>query len=328
MNLPRIAITSGEPAGIGPDIIIDALQHQYSADIKVFADADLLRQRAQLLGVECKIDSARNVNKSVPHQSGQIQVLDVPCKHTVCAGKLNPANSEQVIECIRQATDGCLNDEFDAIVTAPVHKAVINDAGMPFTGHSEWIAERCKSPLPVMMLTDASLRVCLATIHMPLSAVPAAITFDSLTDILNIMDNDLRRLTGLERPSIGVCGLNPHAGENGYLGTEEIAIITPVINALKQRGINLSGPYPADTIFTADNLKQFDAVLAMYHDQGLPVIKHQGFGKVVNVTLGLPIIRTSVDHGTALPLAGSGKADASSLRSAIEMAIEFSITAR
>ena len=324
MDFPRIAITTGEPAGIGPDIIASALLQEYPAAVTVFGDVDVIRHRSQQLGLDCQIQVVNPDYPPIPHKPGRIDVVNIPCGQPVVAGEGNPANSTQVVRCIDQATDGCLSGVFSAIVTAPVHKALVNDAGIAFTGHTEWIAARCKAPLPVMMLADDRMRVCLATIHMPLSAVPAAITQESLTNILRIMDNDLRSLVGLDNPAIGICGLNPHAGENGYLGMEEIDVIAPAIDKLKQQGMNLAGPLPADTIFTAEYLNEFDAILAMYHDQGLPVIKHQGFGGVVNVTLGLPIIRTSVDHGTAFSLAASGQADASSMQSAIEMAISFS----
>jgi 4-hydroxythreonine-4-phosphate dehydrogenase len=241
-------------------------------------------------------------------------------------GKLDPANGRYVLDLIDRAIDGAVAGEFDAIVTAPVQKSVINDAGIPFTGHTEYLAERTRAPLPVMMLATEDLRVALATTHLPLKDVSAAITVESLCQVLTILDHDLRQWWGLKSPRIAVCGLNPHAGESGHLGSEEINVIGPAIARMRERGVNLTGPVPADTAFVPARLAECDAVLAMYHDQGLPVIKHSGFDRAVNVTLGLPILRTSVDHGTALDLAGTGKADHRSLAAAIRLAL--SIVAR
>jgi 4-hydroxythreonine-4-phosphate dehydrogenase len=238
-------------------------------------------------------------------------------------GRLETANARYVLDLLDRATDGAMGGEFDAIVTAPVHKGVINDAGVPFTGHTEYLAERTQSPRPVMMLATGAMRVALATTHLPLKDVSAAITIESLCEIVSILNHDLVKWWGIAQPRIAVCGLNPHAGEGGHLGDEEIRVIAPAIARIKGLGIRASGPLPADTAFVPRILADFDAVLAMYHDQGLPVIKHAGFDSAVNITLGLPILRTSVDHGTALDLAGTGRADASSLAAAIGLAIEL-----
>jgi 4-hydroxythreonine-4-phosphate dehydrogenase len=248
-------------------------------------------------------------------------VLHVPLATRCTPGKLDRANSRYVLSLIDRAIDGAVSGEFDAIVTAPVQKSVINEAGIPFTGHTEYLAERTRAPLPVMMLATEDLRVALATTHLPLKDVSAAITVDSLCQVLEILDHDLRQWWGMKTPRIAVCGLNPHAGESGHLGEEEIKVIAPAISRMRGRGVNVTGPVPADTAFVPARLAECDAVLAMYHDQGLPVIKHSGFDRAVNVTLGLPILRTSVDHGTALDLAGTGRADHRSLAAAIGLAI-------
>jgi 4-hydroxythreonine-4-phosphate dehydrogenase len=322
-KLPGILITAGEPAGIGPDIVIRALQQPVSAAVVVLADPVVMKERAEKSGVTMNIVEISPDHEPPPHRPGQLCIVPISCPRPVAVGVLNPENSSQVIRCIETATDLCLQEKYQAMVTAPVHKAIINEAGYDFSGHTEWIAKQCGCERPVMMLADKRLRVCLATTHLPLSGVPGAITGKLLKQVLQIMDRDIGRLYALEKPRIGVCGLNPHAGEGGYLGREEIEIISPAIDALNDQGLNIVGPLPADTAFTRHQLQSLDAVLAMYHDQGLPVIKHQGFGEVVNVTLGLPIIRTSVDHGTALELAGTGNASASSLISAIDLAVEF-----
>jgi 4-hydroxythreonine-4-phosphate dehydrogenase len=254
---------------------------------------------------------------------GSLYYLPIPLKHEVTPGELNPANSAYVLAMLQLALDNSLSGEFDAIVTAPVHKGVINDAGYSFSGHTEFFADGAGVAKVVMMLATESLRVALATTHLPLKAVSDAITRDSLQQIIHIIDKSLQRQFGLEKPRIAVCGLNPHAGEAGHLGREEIETIQPVIDACHAEGIAVSGAWPADTIFNQDKLKDYDVVLAMYHDQGLPVLKHHGFGRAVNVTLGLPFIRTSVDHGTALDMAGSGKASASSLQAAVDMALSM-----
>lgn len=306
-RLPSIAITSGEPAGIGPDICVMLALHKINADITIIGDADMLAARAKLLNI------AFDAKK----------VLHTPTAAPVLAGTLNPANSQYVLNTLNRAIDGCLSSEFDAVVTAPVHKGVINDAGIAFTGHTEFLAERTNTKNVVMMLVGGGMKVALATIHMALKDVPATITQSSLETTIRILHTDLVAKFGIKNPRILVAGLNPHAGEDGYLGREEIEVINPVLEKLRKENMNLIGALPADTLFAKHHLAKADAVLAMYHDQGLPVLKHASFGGGVNVTLGLPIIRTSVDHGTALDLAGTGKIDIGSMLAAIELAIEL-----
>ena len=309
--LPRIAITSGEPSGIGPDICVLLAQHKIAADITIIGDADMLAARAKQLNVAF---NAKNV-------------LHVPTAAPALAGTLNPANSQYVLNILNAAIDGCLKGEFDArfdaMVTAPVHKGIINEAGIAFTGHTEYLAERTNTNHVVMMLVGGGMRVALATIHMALKDVPAAITQSGLEATIRILHADLITKFGIKNPRILVAGLNPHAGEDGYLGREEIEVINPVLEKLRRENMHLIGALPADTLFAKHHLQQADAVLAMYHDQGLPVLKHASFGGGVNVTLGLPIIRTSVDHGTALDLAGTGKIDIGSMLAAIELAIDL-----
>lgn len=317
-NLP-IALTSGESAGIGPDLCLAAAQSARDYPLVCLGDRELLRERAQQLAVPCKLLEYR-FEQPPSRAAAELCVLHQPLKHPAVPGQLDRRNAASVLQLIDRAVDGCLSGEFAAMVTAPVQKSVLNDAGIPFTGHTEYIATRCGAALPVMLLAAGKLRVALATTHLPLRAVPAAITRDRLLAVLGILDRDLRRLFGINRPCIAVCGLNPHAGESGHLGTEEQLIIEPALAALRVQGLDVRGPFPADTLFVPRNLAPYDAVLAMYHDQGLPVLKHAGFGTAVNVTLGLPIIRTSVDHGTALDLAGTGRADAGSLLAAIQLA--------
>lgn len=329
----RIAITPGEPAGIGPDLLIQlAASMPLANDYVVIADPQVLVQRALQLDIQLEINeykaetnSKKNNEKNFSKRTHCLTILPINCPATVIAGKLNPSNSLYVLETIKRATIGCINHEFSAIVTAPLHKGIINDAGIRFTGHTEYLADLTNTPLPVMMLATKGLRVALATTHLPLADVSSAITKQSLTDVIHILHHDLKSKFGIENPSILVCGLNPHAGEGGHLGMEEINIIEPVLHSLKALGMNLIGPLPADTLFTPRYLKQADAVLAMYHDQGLPVLKHIGFGHAINITLGLPIIRTSVDHGTALDLAGSGKAEISSLQAALKAAKQLTM---
>ncbi|WP_423907280.1 4-hydroxythreonine-4-phosphate dehydrogenase PdxA [Candidatus Spongiihabitans sp.] len=327
ISLPKIIICSGEPAGIGPDIVIKAAQQGFDATLAVVGDPNLLRYRAELLGIALDINEYQSPDKSNPcypaPPGGRVLVIPLEVSTSVTLGQLDSKNSRYVIQCIDTAVDLCRSGEFDAMVTAPVHKGIINDAGIPFSGHTEWIAKRTGADQPVMMLANGTTRVCLVTTHLPLKEVPGQITVSRIKSVLEVMASSLTHLYRIPDPRIGVCGLNPHAGEGGHLGTEEIEIIQPAILEMRQQGFNLIGPLPADTAFTQTQLSQLDGVLAMYHDQGLPVIKHSGFGEVVNVTLGLPIIRTSVDHGTALELAGSGLATASSLVAAINLAIEF-----
>lgn len=315
----RIVLSSGEPAGVGPDLCLAIAARALPCELVCLADTTLLAKRARMLGVDIGLQAYRP-SQFCPHQPGRLIVehhgLAVPCT----PGRLDVRNARYVTGLLERACAGTLAGEFAAIVTAPVHKGVINDAGMAFTGHTEFFATRTGAS-PVMMLATAELRVALATTHLPLTRVSAAITRESLCAILATLDRDLKRWWGLARPRIGVCGLNPHAGEGGHLGDEEIRVIGPAIATMRERGLAVTGPLPADTVFVPRVLAHYDAVLAMYHDQGLPVIKHAGFDAAVNVTLGLPILRTSVDHGTALELAGSGRAEAGSLMAALELAI-------
>ncbi|MBS4098922.1 MAG: 4-hydroxythreonine-4-phosphate dehydrogenase PdxA [Sulfuricella sp.] len=321
-NLSVIALTAGEPAGIGPDLCVMLAREALPARVVVLADRDLLRSRATQLGLPLEIADWQGRN-SPPPLTGVLEVLHHPLGAPAVAGQLDPANSRYVLETLATAARGCLDGSFDAVVTAPVHKGIINDAGIPFTGHTEFFAELTGTPLVVMMLVGGGMRVALATTHLPLKDVAAAITRDSLSEVIRILHRDLTVRFRIPEPRILVAGLNPHAGEGGHLGREEIDVIEPVLEALRQEGMNLQGPLPADTLFNMSYLDYADAVLAMYHDQGLPVLKHASFGSGVNVTLGMPIIRTSVDHGTALSLAGTGRADAGSLHAALALAIEL-----
>ena len=323
--LPRIALTSGEPAGIGPDVCLAIASRQLDCDLVCLGDREMLAERARALGI--KIDFRPYDGTSRRHVPGSLAVEHQPLHVPAVAGRLEARNSPSVVRLLERACDGALHGEFAAIVTAPVHKGVINDAGIPFTGHTEFLAERSHAPRPVMMLATASLRVALATTHLPLARVSEAIDGASLCEVMEILDRDLARWWGIARPRIAVCGLNPHAGESGHLGDEEIRVIAPAIARMRERGLRVSGPLPADTVFVPRVLADFDVVLAMYHDQGLPVIKHAGFDDAVNVTLGLPILRTSVDHGTALDLAGTGRADPGSLAAAIDLAIRLAARA-
>jgi len=313
-----LAITAGEPAGIGPDLCLQLSQHEQP--LVVIADKGLLQQRAALLGIEIQL---HDYTMAMPQASGKLSVLHVPLVHTVEAGKLDPANGRYVLETLSRALQGCVVGEFSGMVTAPVHKGVINDAGIPFTGHTEFLAEQTHTPLVVMMLVGGGMRVALATTHLPLREVADAITQPLLEEILRILTRDLQRRFGIAKPRILVAGLNPHAGEGGHLGREETEVMIPVLDRLRGEGFNVSAPIPADTLFAEHRLRECDVVLTMYHDQGLPVLKHASFGEGVNITLGLPIIRTSVDHGTALELAGTGKANVGSLLEAIKVATEM-----
>jgi 4-hydroxythreonine-4-phosphate dehydrogenase len=302
-------------------LCLQLAQHQQQAQLIALADPDLLQQRAAELDLAIELIPVDTDQPLTLPRPGQLYVLPYLVQENVFAGELNPANSRYVLDTLQTALEGSLEGDFDAIVTAPVHKGVINEAGHSFSGHTEFFADGAGVAKVVMMLATHTLRVALATTHLPLNAVSDAITRDSLTEVIRITDNSLRQQFGIATPRIAVCGLNPHAGEGGYLGREEIDTIQPVIDQLSEQGIALSGAWPADTIFNQDKLVNYDVVLAMYHDQGLPVLKHHGFGKAVNVTLGLPFIRTSVDHGTALDLAGTGKASATSLQAAVDMAL-------
>lgn len=326
---PLIAITSGEPAGIGPDIILSALSKTaFDARLVVLADPDLLQQRANKLKITITIKEIESVNEVSVHKAGNIYVLPVALAQTVQEGVLNVANAPYVLETLKRAGEGCLNKELDAVVTPPVHKGILCETGTHFSGHTEFFQTLCNSPHVVMMLASNAMKVALATTHLPLRDVSDAITEESLTLVIRALHKDLMEKFALPFPRILVCGLNPHAGEEGHLGQEEIQTIEPTLAKLRQEGINLVGPLPADTLFTPKYLDTADCVLAMYHDQGLPVLKYSGFGNAVNITLGLPIIRTSVDHGTALDLAGTGKAHHGSLLVAIQHAINMANNAK
>ncbi len=320
---PAIAISSGEPAGIGPDICLALAARHVQARLAVIGDVGILDSRIRLTNNRVGIRVLQPDDVIPDHRPGTLCVFPMTAAKPVRPGKPEKRNARYVLDCIDTAVSLCLSGKCDALVTAPVQKSVMNDAGIPFSGHTEWIAGKTRADHPVMMLSNRALRICLATTHLPLSEVPGRITRPLLETTLGIMSCDLEKLYGLNSPRIVVCGLNPHAGEGGHLGTEERDIIEPAITEMRSRGMNVHGPVPADTAFTPENLEGTDAFLAMYHDQGLPVIKHSGFGQAVNITLGLPIIRTSVDHGTALDLAGSDSASASSLHAAIEFAAEF-----
>jgi 4-hydroxythreonine-4-phosphate dehydrogenase len=317
--LPRIALSSGEPAGIGPDICIRSAQQAHAADITVLGDPELLQARAAELGLPLSIDTGPHPTP-LTQQAGRMHVMPVRLRTSCKAGKLDPANAAYVIEMLERGTGACLHGGFDALVTAPVHKGVINDAGIPFTGHTEFLAQRCKAPHPVMVLAAGALRVALATTHLPLKDVPQALTRESLMLTLGVLRQGLKQRLGIAEPHVLVLGLNPHAGEGGHLGREELDVIQPACEALRAKGMRITGPVSADTAFNPARMGGIDVVLAMYHDQGLPVLKFAGFGHAVNITLGLPIVRTSVDHGTALELAGTGRAEHASLEAALETA--------
>lgn len=323
MKTQRVVITPGEPAGIGPDLVVQLAQRDWPVELVICADATLLADRAALLGLPLQLRDYDPESAAVAQQAGTLTVLSLPLHAPVTPGVLTPLNGPYVVETLARACDGCLNGEFAALVTGPVHKGVINDAGTPFTGHTEFFEERSHAAKVVMMLATEELRVALATTHLPLKEVAQAITPALLREIIHILHADLQQKFGIRHPHILVCGLNPHAGEGGHMGTEEIDTIIPVLEEMRASGMNLSGPLPADTLFQPKYLDNADAVLAMYHDQGLPVLKYQGFGRGVNITLGLPFIRTSVDHGTALELAGHGTADVGSFITALNLAIKM-----
>ena len=325
VSIPRIAITPGEPAGIGPDITLRAAQRDWDAELVVIADPDLLAERAAQLNLPLTLDEFDPNAKPVKLKPGHLTILPVRLTHPATPGTLNVANAPYVIATLHQAVDGCLGHTFQAMVTGPVQKSIINEAGIPFTGHTEFLAQATHTDQVVMMLATQNLRVALATTHLPLKDVPAAITTPLLEQTLSILHEDLINKFQISDPTIAVLGLNPHAGENGHLGREEIDIIIPALESLRATGMNLLGPLPADTAFNPRVLDECDAVFAMYHDQGLPVLKYAGFGQATNITLGLPIVRTSVDHGTALDLAGKGRADEGSMIHAIQAAQDMSL---
>ncbi|MFJ5980903.1 4-hydroxythreonine-4-phosphate dehydrogenase PdxA [Enterobacter cancerogenus] len=323
MQLHRVVITPGEPAGIGPDLVVQLAQRSWPVELVVCADATLLQDRAKLLGLPLQLLPYDAGQQPSPQQAGTLTLLSVPLRAPVVPGQLSTENGHYVVDTLARACDGCINGEFAALITGPVHKGVINEAGIPFTGHTEFFEERSHSPKVVMMLATEAMRVALVTTHLPIKAIPDAITPELLREIIAILHHDLQTKFGIAQPHVLVCGLNPHAGEGGHMGTEEIDTIIPVLEEMRAKGMNLSGPLPADTLFQPKYLDNADAVLAMYHDQGLPVLKYQGFGRGVNITLGLPFIRTSVDHGTALDLAGQGKADVGSFITALNLAIKM-----
>jgi len=325
VSLTKLAITPGEPAGIGPDLLIQLAQQAWNVQLVAFADASMLQARAALLGLDLAI-LPYDQNAKVLPAAKQLYCVNIDCAVPPQAGQLDKRNSPYVLATLGAAASRTLNGEFDALVTGPVHKGIINEAGVPFSGHTEFFAELANTPDVVMMLATQGLRVVLATTHLPLAQVPSAITYDGLRKTLHIVHQELQQKFAIKQPHILVCGLNPHAGEDGHLGMEEITTITPALDSLRAEGLLLSGPLPADTLFNPHYLAKADAVLAMYHDQGLPVLKYKGFGAAVNITLGLPFIRTSVDHGTALDLAGTGKASIGSFAYAIESAISLVTT--
>ncbi|WP_428772868.1 4-hydroxythreonine-4-phosphate dehydrogenase PdxA [Vibrio sp.] len=324
MATKRIVVTAGEPAGIGPDLALSLAQQDWPHQIVVCADKNLLAERAELLGLPVELVAYDSDSAPEPSRQGMLFVEHIPLAEPCVAGQLDERNGHYVLSTLERAAYGCMDDEFDAVVTGPVHKGVINRAGVAFSGHTEFFAEKSSTPLVVMMLATEGLRVALVTTHIPLAYVSKAVTPERLESIIAILHRDLVEKFAIEHPTIYVCGLNPHAGEDGCLGREEIETITPTLEMIRQRdGINLVGPLPADTIFNEKYLQDADAVLGMYHDQVLPVLKYKGFGRSVNITLGLPFIRTSVDHGTALELAGTGTADTGSFTTALRHAIEL-----
>lgn len=324
-TLPRILITPGEPAGIGPDITLALANETFAAELIVIADPEMLQTRAAMLQQNINITLIETLSATREiHQPGMLRVYPLATSARVVPGQLNKANAAYVYDTLKIAANWCVRHEADAIVTGPVQKSILNDAGIIFSGHTEFFAENAAVKKTVMLFVTDAFKVALATTHLPLARVPSAITQELLFNVIEILHHDLQHKFHLAHPRILVCGLNPHAGENGYLGHEEIDVIAPTINALKSKGILIEGPLSADTIFTPKYLNENDVILAMYHDQALPLVKYASFGHAVNVTLGLPYVRTSVDHGTALDVAGSGRADAASLIKACELAITLS----
>lgn len=317
----RIGITPGEPAGIGPDLVLQLAMQSWPAELVVCADLPMLQDRATALGLVVQFMPYNPALPAQPQAAGTLTVAHIACDTAVVPGQLDENNGHYVVRTLTYAGERSISGEFDAIVTGPVHKGIINKAGISFSGHTEFFAHQSNTPYVVMMLATEGLRVALATTHIPLAYVAKAITRERLLQVISILNQDLQSKFGIAKPRIYVCGLNPHAGEDGHLGREEIDVIRPALDELRQQGLDLVGPLPADTLFQDKYLKNADAVLAMYHDQGLPVLKYKGFGRSVNISLGLPLIRTSVDHGTALDLAGTGTADVGSFRHALEQAI-------
>jgi len=322
MRFAPLVLTPGEPAGIGPDLVVQLAQQDLPTDLVIIADPQLLLQRAKLLALPLTLV---NYSATAPanNKKSQLTILPVPLAKTPECGVLMSENVPALLQTLQRATSGCLTGEFSALITGPVHKGIINQAGIKFSGHTEFLAQATHTPHVVMLLQSKQLRVAMVTTHLPLRAVAQAITPELLQQTLEILYNSLQKQFKVTKPRVLVCGLNPHAGENGYLGNEELTIITPTLEKMRARGMDLIGPVPADTAFIAQNLQHIDAVLTMYHDQGLPVIKYSDFEQAVNITLGLPFVRTSVDHGTALELAGTGQASAQSLLAAIYAALEL-----
>ncbi|MFD2165242.1 4-hydroxythreonine-4-phosphate dehydrogenase PdxA [Thalassotalea euphylliae] len=319
----RIAITPGEPAGIGPDLVIALAQQDWDAELVVVGCADLLKERAAALNLPLVLKDYSADDKAMPQKAGTLTILSMPTEAPVVPGQLNPSNGAYVVDTLRVASEKNMSGEFDAVVTGPVHKGLINQAGIAFSGHTEYFAHQANCSDVVMMLATPGLRVALVTTHIPLAYVSKAITTERLQKVTRILHQDLRDKFGLKHPTIYACGINPHAGEDGHLGREEIEVMNPAFAELRNEGINVIGPLPADTIFQEKYLENADAILTMYHDQGLPVLKYKGFGQSVNITLGLPFIRTSVDHGTALELAGTNEADTGSFIEALTTAIDL-----
>jgi 4-hydroxythreonine-4-phosphate dehydrogenase len=319
----RIAVTPGEPAGIGPDLLLQLIQNGHPHELVAYTDPDVLIRRAALLGLPVQLRAP--ATSPEPLAPGELAIAPLPAPVQVLPGRPNRDTAAWVLDTVRNATRDCLGGRCAALVTGPLHKGVINDAGIPFSGHTELLAELAGTSQVVMMLATPGLRVALVTTHLPLAQVPAAITRELLTRVVEVLHAGLQHQFAVPRPHILVCGLNPHAGESGHLGREEIDVLVPVLERMRTRGMDLVGPLPADTLFTPNHLASADAVLAMYHDQGLPVLKHMGFGRAANITLGLPMIRTSVDHGTALELVGTGTADTGSFRTAIDYAVDLAL---
>jgi 4-hydroxythreonine-4-phosphate dehydrogenase len=321
-EIPRIALTCGEPAGVGAELCLAVARAPFDCELVCLGDAQLLEERARRIGAHVTLRRYDPLERT-PHTPGTLSVAHHPLAVPSEAGLLDARNVPYVLQLLDRAVDGALTREFAAIVTAPVQKSLINEAGTAFCGHTEYLAQRTHAPRPVMMLTTGRLRVALATTHLPLRQVSDALTVELLGEVLEVLHRELVQRWGLAAPRIAVCGVNPHAGESGHLGDEEIRIIAPAIARAQERGMAVRGPLPADTVFVPRILENYDAVLAMYHDQGLPIVKHLGFESAVNVTLGLPIVRTSVDHGTALDLAGTGRADAGSFIAAVHTALQL-----
>ncbi len=319
----RIAITPGEPAGIGPDLVIAIAQQSWPVQLVIVASKKLIKQRAKQLNLPITLLDYDASLEAIPQAKSTLTILDIPLAETTTAGVLNINNGAYVVETLKVASDKNMSGEFDAIVTGPVNKGLINKAGVSFSGHTEYFASQANCSDVVMMLATKGLRVALVTTHIPLAYVAKAITFERLQKVTRILHQDLQSKFGIKSPKIYACGINPHAGEDGHLGREEIEVMEPAFAELRNEGMNIIGPLPADTIFQEKYLKDADAILSMYHDQGLPVLKYKGFGSSVNITLGLPFIRTSVDHGTALELAGTGEADSGSMMEAIINAINL-----